>query len=279
MLRQAIRNAVALLSVVAEPVRARVRDRVLARAVSTKAEVLAVDVPPIVCLLVYRKRNVSFVQLLLRQLGSSADVRLWALDEIAPELATNTVGCGRGVRFAHLNSLYAARPIPEGSWLVVADDDFVFLRGDLLKIIDHMKTAGFSLAQPGQSLLGWWTSLFNVARPFLVARDTNFVEQGPLLIADPVFSKLILPLPVSNDMGWGIEAEWYRLKEGRFRIGVIDDCRIVHWSKNAHSYPAGPEMERMHERLSAAGVESIWQLQRVNGNWWKWQRSPTWIEA
>jgi hypothetical protein len=114
-----------------------------------------------------------------------------------------------------------------------------------------------------------------VARPFLVARDTNYVEQGPLLVVDPLFAELILPLPDENDMGWGIEAEWYRAKEGRYRIGVIDDCRVAHWERNATTYPAGPEMKKLHEHLARSDVKSIWQLQSVNGRWWKWQKTPS----
>jgi hypothetical protein len=77
-------------------------------------------------------------------------------------------------------------------------------------------------------------------------------------------------------MGWGIEAEWYRTKEGRFRTGIIDDCRVVHWGRVADSYPAGPEMKRMHERLAISGIDSIWQLRSVNEYWWKWQQTPSW---
>jgi len=229
--------------------------------------------------MVYRAKNVELVQAFLREVKPDADVRLWALDEVAPALAGKTVGCGPGTRFVNLNRLFNARPIEEGSFVVVADDDALFIRGGLTKTISLMKRAGFALAQPSQSILGWWTTLFNVARPLLVARDTNFVEIGPVFIVDPLFAKHILPFSEDNDMGWGIEAEWYRAKEGRFRIGIIDDCRIVHWSRNATAYPAGPELEIMRERLFKSSIESIWQLHSVNGYRWKWQRLPSWMKS
>jgi len=37
-------------------------------------------------------------------------------------------------------------------------------------------------------------------------------------------------------------------------------------------------MQRMEERLSKLGIANFWQLQTVNGYWWKWQRSPSWRE-
>jgi hypothetical protein len=271
-----MRQVVSALSTLSEPVRSRVRGKALARAATLQLDQTVSDSPPVLVLMVYRARNTQLVQIFLRQVDPNADVRLWALDEIAPELASQTLGCGPGVRFSHLNSLYNAKPIAQGSWVVLTDDDVFFHKGSLTKTIDLMKQGGFSLAQPGQSILGWWTDLFSIARPLVRARDTNCVEQGPLVIADPAFAEKILPFPKVNDMGWGIEAEWYRTKEGRFRIGIIDDCRVVHWGRVANSYPAGPEMKRMHERLAISGIDSIWQLRSANEYWWKWQHIPSW---
>jgi len=276
--RRAVLKVVINASFVLEPLRLRVRRNALDRACATSplADHEFDSCPPILLLAVYRAKNARFVEALLRQVHPDADVRLWALDQIAPELVSSTFGCGPGLRFVHLNWLYNVKPVAADAWLVLADDDVLFAKGSLVKTVRLMGQAGFSFAQPGQSIFGWWTSLFNVARPLVVARDTNYVEQGPLVIADPSFAKQILPLPEENDMGWGIEAEWYRKKEGHFRIGVIDDCRIVHWNQNATSYAAAPEIEKMMQRLANSGVDSLWQLQSVNGYWWKWQRRPAW---
>lgn len=232
--------------------------------------------PPLLILMVYRASNQELVEIFLRQAGANAEIRLWALDEIAPRLLKWTVGCGPGLRFSNLNRLYVARPITEGAWVVIADDDFMFVKGDMVTTIRMMKRADFSLAQPGQSLWGWWSVLFNVARPFMNARDTNYVEQGPLVIADPTFAKKIFPLPESEDMGWGIEAEWFRFKVGSLRMGIIDASHVVHWKQNAVNYAVTPELESMHERLAISGIESMWQLQSVNDRWWRWQRTPPW---
>ncbi len=274
--RQGLRNAFAVLSIITEPIRLRIRRRDLRRVIAEQVDHQAPETPPVLILMVYRLRNAQMVEIFLRQIGGEAEVRLWALDEVAPELADRTYGCGLGRRFVHFNTMYHAEAIKPGSWVTLVDDDVFFTKGCLMGMIELMRVAGFSLAQPSQSWAGWWTDLFSVARPLVRARDTNCVEQGPLLVADPLFSKLILPLPEDDDMGWGIEAEWYRVKEDRFRIGIIDDCRIMHWGKVANAYPAGPEMDRMHERLSKAGIQSIWHLRTVNRYWWKWQRIPSW---
>ena len=274
--RQAVRHFISLLSISSEPLRSRARATALRKSAARGVRPPNEAFPPTVVLMVYRARNVPLVQMLLSQIDSRADVRLWALDAIAPELADLTLGSGPGVRFSHLNHLYSSRPIPEGSWVILADDDVFFVQGDLEKMIDMMKRADLSLAQPGQSMLGWWNFFFTVSRPFLHARDANYVEQGPLIVADPSFAKLILPFPENEDMGWGIEAQWYRIKDKRFRIGIIDSCRVIHQDRAARSYQAAPQMRRMQERLLNSGMHSIWQLQSVNARWWRWQSAPSW---
>jgi hypothetical protein len=276
-LRDGFRQCVIATSSAVEPLRVKKRARILARELEAPVNHDVVrKALPVVLLLVYRLKNAPLVSLLVRRLGPRADVRLWALDEMASELADQTWGCGPGSRFAHFNALYCAQPITEGSWVVLADDDAVFVKGSLRDAIDLMARAGFSLAQPGQSLWGWWTSLFNVSRPLLVARDTNYVEQGPFVIVAPDFAAHVLPLPDSGDMGWGIEAIWFRTWEGQFRVGVIDACRVIHFSRSATAYSAETEMGSMKERLSRARISSIWQLQSTNGYWWRWQQSPPW---
>jgi hypothetical protein len=279
-LTEVLGYSLVITSIAIDPLRSILRNRLLSRA-SSAPEPIDSDLEkdtPVLLLVVYRAKNSQYVKALLRQVSSNADIRLWALDEVAPELANQTIGSGPGSRFSNLNQLYGAKTIAEGSWVVLADDDVLFVRGSLSRTISIMKQAGLSLAQPTQSILGWWSRPFNIARPFLVARDSNYVEQGPLLVADPVFAKVILPLPVEDDMGWGIEAEWYRAKQGRYRLGLIDDCRVVHCARAGARYSHGPEMNGMNERFRKAGVDSQNQLQSVNGYWWKWQRRPSWGE-
>jgi hypothetical protein len=265
------------LTIYFDPILVRVRGFALAQVAARSAskELDSNEGMPLVLLMVYRSKNAAIVSVLLRQISTSADIRLWALDCIVPELAVHTLGCGPGTRFAHLNWLYESKRVPEDHWVAIADDDAFFIRGDLSKTISLMQRARFSLAQPGQSLLGWWTCLFNIARPFVIARDTNFVEQGPILIASSAFARLMFPLP-DDGMGWGIEAEWFRIKEGRFRIGIIDACRMIHCSRPAMSYSIEPEMKRLRERLKSSAIDSIWQLRTENGRWWRWQESPQW---
>jgi hypothetical protein len=159
---------------------------------------------------------------------------------------------------------------------VLADDDVFFRKGGIIRMIELMKRANLALAQPSQSALGWWTDLFSLTRPFVRVRDTNCVEQGPLIIASAAFAEKMLPLPEVTDMAWGIEADWYRIKEGTYRIGIVDSCQVIHVGRVAMSYDTEPQMKAMRDRLSNSGVRSIWQLRTINHYWWMWQHSPSW---
>lgn len=275
--RQSLAEVLGDVSTVSDPLRSRLRDKSFARNTSLQQVETEEEPPSVVILMVYRASNARIVRKLLSQIDSNADVRLWALDEIVPELADRTLGCGPGTRFSLINGLYSAKTIKEDSWVAISDDDIFFSKGGLTRTIMMAKRAGFSLAQPGQSILGWWTDTFSISRPMVRARNTNVVAQGPLIIADSEFSKLILPLPEGSDMGWGIEAEWYRLSEARFRIGIIDECRVVHCGEVAHSYATEPEVERMQKRLSDSKIDDIWQLRSVNKYWFTWQPTPPWV--
>ena len=170
LLSEILRKVLMIISKIFDPLRAKLRNKLLERASAPESINLASENdPPVLLLMVYRAKNAQMVKALLRQVNSNADVRLWALDEISSELADQTLGFGPGTRFTNLNKLYNAKPIVEGSWVVLADDDVMFVRGSLTRTISIMRQAGLSLAQPSQSILGWWTFPFNVARPFLVA--------------------------------------------------------------------------------------------------------------
>ena len=234
----------------------------------------ALEGPPIVFMAVYRRANAEFIRLLLTRCPRGVDVRLWALDQIDPSLADRTLGVGPGSRFQNLNRLLSARRATAQTWAVIADDDVLVTRGTVGEMIQRMIDARLDIAQPGHSLLSWWSSPFTVARPFLNARATHYVEQGPLVVLSPAAMNRVFPLPESDDMAWGIEVEWNALEREGIRLGIVDETRMIHFFKNASTYDIGPEMARLSERLSAAGFRSIWDLQRSHWHWWSHQRLP-----
>ncbi|MCW2674397.1 MAG: hypothetical protein JWP14_2986 [Frankiales bacterium] len=192
-----------------------------------------------------------------------ANVLLWALDEPAPDLATWTVGLGRGPRCELINRLYAQAPA-DGD-IVVSDHDVAFARGDLARFLERFREGGWDLAQPAQPWRGSYASYrFSRRRPWLVSRDTTFVEVGPLFVVAARSRDLFLPFPEWG-MGWGVELLWWdRVREGA-RLGMVDDVTIRHLSPLFTSYHRGDEQARLQEQLAFRGLRSIRQIQQTVG--------------
>src|SRR5262249_52561411 len=91
----------------------------------------------------------------------------------------STAAGDRG-RFENLNGLLAANQPERYDWVIVIDDDVALPRGFLDSFIFLAERFQFSLAQPAhvaRSHAAWQVTR---RRPGVVARETAFVEIGPL---------------------------------------------------------------------------------------------------
>ncbi len=142
------------------------------------------------------------------------------------EVAVTDAG-DRG-KFENLNALLAQHPADGRDWLLVIDDDVVLPRGFLDVFLFLAERFDLSLAQPAhrwRSHAGWQITR---RRPGVVARETRFVEIGPVcaLRAD-TFAEL-LPFPALR-FGWGLDAHWSAVGAARgWRLGVIDATPVLH---------------------------------------------------
>ena len=82
---------------------------------------------------VYRQRNSAVLERLLAPaIDADWTVVLWALDEPDASLAELTAGSGPGTKFELVNHLLDDQPPDSTDHVVVADDDAVFIRGNLV---------------------------------------------------------------------------------------------------------------------------------------------------
>jgi hypothetical protein len=147
---------------------------------------------------------------------------------------------GERGRFENLNDLLAAHPLQqsESDWLLTIDDDVLLPRGFLDRIVFLAERFRFDLAQPAHRLHSHAAWEVTRRRPGAVARETHFVEIGPVtLFAKRTFATL-LPFPELR-MGWGLDLHWAALaRERHWRLGVVDALAIGHSAAPAASaYP------------------------------------------
>lgn len=139
----------------------------------------------------------------------------------------STATGGRG-KFENLNALLSANPPQNHDWLLIIDDDVALPRGFLDAFIFLAERFEFRLAQPahrGRSHAGWQITR---QRARSVARETAYVEIGPVVGFQAITFDTLLPFPDLR-AGWGLDLHWSALARQRgWRIGIIDATPIRH---------------------------------------------------
>jgi hypothetical protein len=138
-----------------------------------------------------------------------------------------TEAAGRG-KFENLNALLAENPTDDYDWLLIVDDDVLLPGGFLDAFVFLAERFDFALAQPAhrwRSHAGWQITR---RRPGVVARETRFVEIGPVCALRASTFGELLPFPPLR-FGWGLDAHWSAVGATRgWRLGVIDATPMLH---------------------------------------------------
>lgn len=134
---------------------------------------------------------------------------------------------GRG-KFENLNRLLSEHPAAGHDWLLVVDDDVALPRGFLDAFIFLAERFQLRLAQPAhrqRSHAAWEVTRQRVRS---VARETRYVEIGPVTAFQAATFDVLLPFPDLR-FGWGLCAHWSAVAEQQgWRIGVVDATPVRH---------------------------------------------------
>jgi hypothetical protein len=142
------------------------------------------------------------------------------------EVATSGVGV-RG-KFENLNALLDAHPLDGRDWLLVLDDDVALPRGFLDAFLFLAARFELKLAQPAHRRRSHAAWRVTRRRAGSVARETGFVEIGPVCAFHKDTFAALLPYP-RLQAGWGLDAHWAALaRERGWKIGVVDATPIRH---------------------------------------------------
>jgi hypothetical protein len=190
----------------------------------------------------------------LRHSRHDVEFALGTLDAPAPELTELTEADHlSGGKFENLNALLAARPLAGHDWLLVVDDDVLLPRGFLDRFIAICEALDFGLAQPAQtarSHAGWHITR---RRGGLVARETRYVEIGPVTAFRADVAAELVPFPPLR-YGWGLDVHWSALARDRgWRLGVVDALPVRHdrapvASEYSHAAAVAEAREFLRER-------------------------------
>lgn len=222
---------------------------------------------------VYRTANVGRVCAALRDLPDGVEVRLWALDAVAPALAAATAGHGPGIRCALLNRLI--RTLPPGAAaraLVLLDDDVEFVVGDLGRLVATGDLHQLDLWQPAHTATSHASFGFVRRRWLSVVRTTSFVEQGPVVVLSDRAQQALLPLPEDLGMAWGVEMRWATSAErAGLRLGILDAAGLRHVTPGGAAYDRDEQEQVLAAELASAGLFHITDAHRELGRVSVWR--------
>jgi len=226
---------------------------------------------------IYRARNADVVGRMVDDaVAHGWDVRLWALDAVAPSLAAHTVGTGPGAKFPLVDALLA-HDVEPFDWFVVADDDVAVERGSIDDLVALADAGRLDLVQPAHTERSHRELDFTVRRVGSVARRTTFVEIGPIFAFRRTLLAQMVPFPVGHSMGWGLELDWFDLERDGARLGIVDAVGVRHLSPVGADYAKQAEWHRLRGLLADRGLTTVHEIQTTRGVWRPWRSGPPWV--
>jgi hypothetical protein len=144
-----------------------------------------------------------------------------------PALAEETVAEWlAGGKFENLNHVLAGAG--QFDWLLVVDDDVRLPPRFMDRFVAVCERFELDLAQPAQSQRSHSAWRVTRRRPVSLARETRFVEIGPLTAFGRRAAAELLPFPELR-FGWGLDLHWAALAGERgWRLGVVDATPVRH---------------------------------------------------
>jgi hypothetical protein len=132
-------------------------------------------------------------------------------------------------KFKLLNQLLAQEDLGNYDFILFTDDDVVVPQGFLESYLDAQRRYDFALAQPARAWHSFYDHKMVVRKPWLKARETRFVEIGPVFSLDARAAKVILPFDESSPMGYGYDFCWpVEMVKAGLKMGIIDAVSVDH---------------------------------------------------
>ncbi len=132
-------------------------------------------------------------------------------------------------KFQLVNDLIASEDLSKYDYVVLFDDDIVLPDDFLSRFLSLQGRLGFSLAQPARTSNSYIDHPIVEQQRGVIARQTLFVEIGPVVSIHRSCYGQIFPFDLTSSMGWGYENVWsYRLTRNGFTLGIIDALPVDH---------------------------------------------------
>jgi hypothetical protein len=182
------------------------------------------------------------------------------------------IDVGSRGKFENLNTLLGRHRPQEHDWLLVLDDDVALPRGFLDAFVFIVERFGLRIAQPAHRALSHAAWQVTRRRAGGVARETAFVEIGPVSAFHAVTFDSLLPFPPLR-AGWGLDAHWAAIaREHDWPIGIVDATPIRHRTRRiAAAYDRDEAIAEGRRFLSGRPYITASQAQRTIATHRRWR--------
>jgi hypothetical protein len=128
-----------------------------------------------------------------------------------------------------VNELIGLEDLDRFDYFMVCDDDILLGPNFVDRFIAEQQSLDFALAQPARTWRSFTDHAIVRRRLFTRARQTNFVEAGPLVSFRRDFLKAVYPFSLESPMGWGYDLTWPIIaRELKVPIGIVDGIPVDH---------------------------------------------------
>ncbi|HSF19251.1 MAG TPA: hypothetical protein VLK65_27245 [Vicinamibacteria bacterium] len=148
-------------------------------------------------------------------------------------------------KFQIINDLLSQEKLSEYDYVLLCDDDIVLSHDFLDYFIPLQERLNFSLAQPARTCNSFIDHPIVAQQQGILARQTLFVEIGPVVSFHKSVYDLLFPFDLTSPMGWGYENVWScLLNERNMKLGIIDAIPVDHSLRRPVSNYSWAEADR-----------------------------------
>ena len=148
-------------------------------------------------------------------------------------------------KFEIINGLLAKEDLAQYEYLLMVDDDIVLPHNFIDHYISLQSELSFCIAQPARTSNSYIDHPITEQQKGVLARQTMFVEIGPVVSFHRSVYELVFPFDLTSPMGWGYENVWsYRLAQRKMKMGIIDAVPVDHSLRKPLAYYSWDDADR-----------------------------------
>ena len=181
-----------------------------------------------------KMNNISDIVSVLNRSKIHTVVQKWvALNGSPPDAHVENVTVkqitGRSPKFQIINELLQKEDLSNFDYVIICDDDIILPQNFIDSYITLHSKLGFAIAQPARTVNSYIDHPIVEKHTGVHARQTQFVEIGPVTSFHQSAYDFIFPFDLTSPMGWGYENVWaYEITRRYLKMGIIDGVCVDH---------------------------------------------------